>query len=62
MSGLARQFICPHSHSAIENEIDKAEQAVEDEGTLFPDSTYEDGIQEALRWVLGRCPPPMSDN
>lgn len=33
-------------------EIEKAIQRVDIEGTKFPAMTYEQGIEEALMWVL----------
>ncbi|CED61160.1 Elongation factor 4-Ribosomal back-translocase LepA [Moritella viscosa] len=51
----------PHSQCSIEQEIDNAEQIIAQQGSVYPDATFEDGVAEALRWILGRVPPPMSD-
>lgn len=58
---MNRQYTIPHSLRAIEREIENAETITEKENTGYPDSTYEDGVKETLRWVLGLCPPPTSD-
>jgi hypothetical protein len=58
---MIRQFISPHSKTAIEREIENAEAIISAVGTGYPDGTFEDGVNEALRWVLGYCPPPTSD-
>lgn len=58
---MNRRFLTIHTRDAIEAEIQSAESAIDDHGTLYPDSTYEDGVQEALRWVLGQCAAPMED-
>lgn len=35
--------------------------AVEDDGTRFPALSYEQGVQAALRWVLGDGPNPLEE-
>lgn len=48
---LQRPFTTPHSFSAIEREIEMAEALVEQEGTAFPDATFEEGYIAALKFV-----------
>lgn len=50
---LQRPFTTPHSFSAIEREIEMAEALVEQEGTAFPDATFEEGYIAALKFVQG---------
>lgn len=58
---MNNRFLSIHTRRAIEAEIQAAETAIDDHGSLYPDSTYEDGVQEALRWVLGEQASPMED-
>lgn len=55
------QFVTPHTQRALEQEMDNAQMLIDDSNTGYPDATYEDGVIETLRWVLGFCPPPTSD-
>jgi len=32
-----------------------------DDGSRFPSLSYEDGVQAAIKWVLGRGPHPLED-
>lgn len=32
-----------------------------DDGSCFPSLSYEDGVQAAIKWVLGRGPHPLED-
>ncbi|HDZ3731964.1 TPA: hypothetical protein ACK21Z_003185 [Vibrio harveyi] len=50
---LQRPFTTPHSFSAIEREIEMAESLIEQEGTAFPDGTFEEGYIAALKFVQG---------
>ncbi|MGD1468988.1 hypothetical protein ACP6H4_02020 [Vibrio harveyi] len=50
---LQRPFTTPHSFSAIEREIEMAESLIEQEGTAFPDGTFEEGHIAALKFVQG---------
>ncbi len=42
---------------------DVLNQAVEamDAGTKWPGMSYEDGVEAAIRWMLGDGPNPMED-
>lgn len=56
-----KQFLCPHTKQAIEQEIELAQTLIEMEGSGYPDDTFEDGVIAALLWVQGLLPPPTSD-
>ncbi len=51
---LQRSFTTPHSYSAIEREIEMAEALIENDGTAFPECSFEDGYIAALKFVLNR--------
>ncbi|HBC3857188.1 TPA: hypothetical protein KD866_002567 [Vibrio parahaemolyticus] len=51
---LQRSFTTPHSYNALEREIEMAEALIENDGTAFPDATFEDGYIAALKFVQGR--------
>jgi len=36
--------------------FDNLQTSIEDEETRFPSMTYEEGVKEALLWVLGEIP------
>jgi len=42
-----------------EEQLQLCEQISENEGTCYPDDTYEDGIKAALLWALGLGPAPL---
>ncbi len=50
---LQRSFTTPHSYSALEKEIEMAEALIENDGTAFPDCTFEDGYIACMKFVLG---------
>jgi|GEM_PF-4117305 len=56
MNDLKWLFTAPYSQGELEREIDMAETLIESDitGTVFPDSTFEDGYIAALNFVLGR--------
>lgn len=35
---------------------------VHDEGTRWPGMSYEEGVENALRWMLGEGGDPMNDD
>lgn len=49
---LQRSFITAHSLSAIEREIEMAQALIDESGTAFPDSTFEDGYIAAMQFIL----------
>ena len=51
---LSRPFTSVHSKSALEREINMAEALMENDGSAFPDSTFEDGYIAALNFVMNR--------
>jgi len=51
---IQRSFISVHSRSVIEHEIEMAETIIENEGTAFPDDTFEDGYIAALKFMLNQ--------
>lgn len=53
-SELQRAFTTPHSRGRIEREIEMAETLIENDGTAFPDSSFEEGYIAALKFVLNR--------
>ncbi|MEK2041099.1 hypothetical protein WOB69_01010 [Vibrio parahaemolyticus] len=51
---LQRSFTTPHSYGAIDREIEMAEALIENDGTAFPDCTFEEGYIAALKFIQGR--------
>lgn len=58
---MSKRFLSIHTREAIEVQVDRAEEAMEEHGTAYPDHTFEDGVREALQWVLGQCAAPMEE-
>lgn len=56
-----QRFVSVHSLRALLQELENAETIIERDGTAYPDETFKDGVAEAIRWVLGKVPPPTSD-
>ncbi len=42
------------------DQIDKASEKIE-KGETFGSMTYEDGIRDALNWIMGYGNPPMDE-
>ncbi|STQ75511.1 hypothetical protein [Grimontia hollisae] len=61
MADENQPFISVHSLRALLQELENAEALIDDQGTAYPDATYEDGVTETIRWLLGKVPPPTSD-
>ncbi|XDF79176.1 hypothetical protein AAFX60_018965 [Aliivibrio fischeri] len=51
---LQRSFTTAHSYSAIEREIEMAQVLIDEEGTAFPDSSFEEGYIAAMQFILTR--------
>ncbi|HHC6515914.1 TPA: hypothetical protein ACN35K_003088 [Vibrio parahaemolyticus] len=51
---LQRSFTTPHSYGAIDREIEMAQALIDNDGTAFPDCTFEEGYIAALKFVQGR--------
>lgn len=51
--------------TAFDRPNDTALEAVycdsSEDGSRFPSLSYEDGVQAAIKWVLGRGPHPLED-
>ena len=46
----------------IEMQLDEAIAQVAEDSTLYPAMTYEQGVEAALRWILGETEdPPMEE-
>ncbi len=51
---LQRSFTTAHTRRVIDLEIEMAEALIENDGTAFPDSTFEEGYIAALKFVLNQ--------
>lgn len=51
---LQRSFTTAHSYSAIEREIEMAQVLIDEDGTAFPDSSFEEGYIAAMQFILTR--------
>ncbi len=47
-------FVSGYSKSELEQEVDMAQALIDHDGTVFSDSTFEEGYIAALNFVLGR--------
>ncbi|EMD1175029.1 hypothetical protein VP758_001545 [Vibrio harveyi] len=50
-----------HTIEAIYKEIEKAENVKATLDTSREEATYEDGVIDALLWILGKIPSPFED-
>ena len=53
VSKMPRDLICKRTESEIDDQIERADDVIEVEETLYPDLTYEEGVAAALRWIKG---------
>lgn len=48
------------SEGDIAAQQQQAEQLADMHGTDHPDATYEEGVIDALKWIAGLAPAPLS--
>lgn len=60
MSEGIKRFLSIHSRLTIESEINKAQQVINESGSHCPDSTFENGVIQMGKWMLGLATAPMS--
>lgn len=56
---MSHTLVTPFTTKEIHELIDQANET-EETGTNFGGMTYEDGIKEALLWVMGQASDPLN--